>query len=106
MVKITSNNDDVLEVTNGAFKSVFKKQGYVLVEGKHAKQEKHTNDQSKSENSGDSGDKASEDDLAEKPVSMWSKAEVRDYAAKHDIDLSGTTFNEAKALVKAHMGIK
>lgn len=105
MVKITSNNDDVLEVTNGAFKSVFKKQGYVLVNDESVKQEKSAN-QSKYESASGSDDKASEDDLAEKPVSMWSKAEVRDYASKHDIDLSGTTFNEAKALVKAHMGIK
>lgn len=105
MVKITNSKGDILEVTSGAFESVLKKQGYTVVAEKSVKQEK-SNDQNKSKNSGDSGDKVSEDDLAEKPVSMWSKAEVRDYAAKHDIDLSGTTFNEAKALVKAHMGIK
>ena len=44
------------------------------------------------------------EEVEEKPLSQWSKDEVKKFAALKDIDLSGTkNINEAKALIKDFM---
>lgn len=97
MVKIT-NHIDTFEVSKGAYESIFKHQGYTKV-----------HDQSKPESSASVEDESSEvsedekflKDLVEKPVSQWSKAEVKKYVELKGIDTTGaSTLAEVKELIK------
>lgn len=98
MVKIT-NNIDTFEVSSGAYESIFKHQGYMKVEGSTEVEGQMSMD--------DEIPKMSEDErflseLIEKPISQWSKAEVKKYVELTGIDTSGaSTLTEVKELVKA-----
>ena len=98
MVKIT-NGINVIEVTNGAFEMVYKGQGYHKVVEQQAVVSAPVKDGGQ-----DAGEVDRFTELEEKPVSQWSKAEVREYAEAKGIDLSGTkNVNEAKDRIKAAM---
>lgn len=98
MVKIT-NGINVIEVTNGAFETVYKGQGYHKVVEQQAVVSAPVKDEGQ-----DAGEVDRIAELEEKPVSQWSKAEVKEYAEAKDIDLSGTkNVNEAKDRIKAAM---
>lgn len=97
MVKIT-NGVSVFEVTKGAFDGIFSRQGFTLV-----------NDESEDESNGftaNGGEEKTEDEkfveaVKEKPISQWSKEDVKRFAAINDISLSGTkSVNEAKEVIK------
>lgn len=98
MVKIT-NGLVTFDVTSGAFKSVFKKQGFRKFEDNG----QMTMDEVAE---GAAGDEVSEDetfvaDLTEKPISQWNKEEVKKFAQIKGIDISGTkNVNEAKERIK------
>lgn len=98
MVKIT-NGINVIEVTNGAFETVYKGQGYRKVVEQQAVVSAPVKDEGQ--------DAAKVDritELEEKPISQWSKAEVKEYAEAKGIDLSGTkNVNEGKDRIKAAM---
>lgn len=99
MVKIT-NGIDVYEVSKGAYESVFKAQGYTKVD------ETIHDGQISMDDIGDKN-KISEDekflnDLIEKPISQWSKAEVKKYVELKGINTEGaSTLTEVKELIKA-----
>lgn len=101
MVKIT-NGRDVFEVTEGAFEGIFVHQGFVKVDNKK--------DEPKiilDEVEIPVVDAADEfDELEnEKPVSQWTKAEVKEFAKANGIDISGTkNVNEAKEIIKQFIG--
>lgn len=98
MVKIT-NGINVIEVTNGAFETVYKGQGYHKVVEQQAFVSAPVKDEGQ-----DAGEVDHITELEEKPVSQWSKAEVKEYAEAKGIDLSGTkNVNEAKDRIKAAM---
>lgn len=98
MVKIT-NGINVIEVTNGAFETVYKGQGYHKVAEQQAVVSAPVKDEGQ-----DAGEVDRIAELEEKPVSQWSKAEVKEYAEAKGIDLSGTkNVNEAKDRIKAAM---
>lgn len=98
MVKIT-NGINVIEVTNGAFETVYKGQGYHKVVEQQAVVSAPVKDEGQ-----DAGEVDRIAELEEKPVSQWSKAEVKEYAEAKGIDLSGTkNVNEAKDRIKAAM---
>lgn len=98
MVKIT-NGINVIEVTNGAFETVYKGQGYHKVVEQQAVVSAPVKDEGQ-----DAGEVDHIVELEEKPVSQWSKAEVKEYAEAKGIDLSGTkNVNEAKDRIKAAM---
>lgn len=98
MVKIT-NGINVIEVTNGAFETVYKGQGYHKVAEQQAVVSAPVKDEGQ-----DTGEVDHVTELEEKPVSQWSKAEVKEYAEAKGIDLSGTkNVNEAKDRIKAAM---
>lgn len=97
MVKIT-NGVSVFEVTKGAFDGIFSRQGFTLV-----------NDESEDESNGfavNGGEEKTEDEkfveaVKEKPISQWSKEDVKRFAVINDISLSGTkSVNEAKEVIK------
>lgn len=99
MVKIT-NGVRMMEVPAGAFSGIFAKQGYRLVEDYKEVRSEST---SAAEAPVDPETKFVED-LKEKPISQWTKDEVRRYAAAVGIDISGTKNpGEAKQLIKAHL---
>lgn len=98
MVKIT-NGINVIEVTNGAFETVYKGQGYYRVVEQQAVVSAPVKDENE-----DVGEVDHIAELEEKPVSQWNKTEVKEYAEAKGIDLSGTkNVNEAKDRIKAAM---
>lgn len=104
MVKIT-NGKDVFEVTEGAFEGIFIHQGFKKVDGKN---EESKNILDKVEipvvDAADEFDELEEVEN-EKPVSQWTKAEVKEFARANGIDLSGTkNVNEAKEIIKQFIG--
>ena len=96
MVLIT-NGINRFWVTKGAFSGVYSKQGYTIENDKKV----ITAVQMPSPKS---LDEKFLEEVEEKPLSQWSKDEVKKFAALKDIDLSGTkNINEAKALIKDFM---
>ena len=96
MIKIT-NGQTVVEVSNGAYESIYKSLGYYPLK--------------KGKGSGKSSEALTEvsDDLPnneienveEKPLSKWDKNEVKAFAAEHNIDISSTkNINEAKDIIE------
>lgn len=98
MVTIT-NGKNTLNVTSGAFDSIYKSCGYSLV-GVEAKVSDGT------ENMVDENPVETNpfEELEAKPISQWTKAEVKEYAEAKGIDLSGTkNVNDGKERIKAYM---
>lgn len=93
MIKIT-NGSNVFEVSQGAFDGIYSHQGYTVM---------NANNSSKKERV---IPKKTDDDMfleqiVEKPISQWSKEDVKHYAALKKIDISNTkNVNEAKAIIK------
>lgn len=106
MVKIT-DGQCTLVVTRGAFDGVYRQQGYRLVNdhATHKSDTVHTDvqkDLQKKQPSEANDDVQS--DLEMKPISQWTKSEVKAYAAQFGIDLAGTkNVGEAKDRIKAFM---
>ena len=99
MVKIT-NGKDIFEVSRGAFDGIYSRQGYtILDESKAAESEQVTILDDKSE------DDIFVEEIIEKPISQWSKEEVKRFAAIKEIDITGTkNAGEAKGLIKQFLG--
>ena len=96
MVLIT-NGINRFWVTKGAFSGVYSKQGYTIENDKKVVAAVQMP-------SPKSLDEKFLEEVEEKPLSQWSKDEVKKFAALKDIDLSGTkNINEAKALIKDFM---
>lgn len=86
---ICTNGIETFSVTEGAFDSFFKDQGFVKVEIKNTKVDEED---------------SVFDDVVEKPISEWTKQEVKDFAAKNEIDISGTkNVNQAKEIIKRYL---
>ena len=96
MVKIT-NGITVKEVTRGAYNSIYKHQGYQVVN--EEKDKKFVADPS--ETNSKTADEIFIEELLEKPISQWNKDEVKRFAAIKSIDITETkNVNEAKAIIK------
>lgn len=90
MIKIT-NGFNVIEVTNGAFKSIFEAKGYRPFD---ERSEAVESDENEAENS-------EVVDLETKPVSKWTKEEIEAFAEVNAIDLSNaSSVKEMRAVVK------
>lgn len=104
-----SNGMHTFEVPYGAYKSVFKKQGFSVVDDLNgANNDEAGNPGMQSPNgaehdtSDDKGDAIAE--LEEKPIAQWSKEELKLYADAKGIDLYGaTSVNEVRRRIKAFM---
>lgn len=94
MVKIT-NGVNVFEVTRGAFDGIYSRQGYTIVSKKKAEQDvKQFKAPERTE------DEIFVEEILEKPISQWSKDEVKRFAALKEIDITGTkNVNEAKEII-------
>ena len=84
MVKIT-NGDKIITVSQGSYNMLYKGLGYSIVREKDVKV---VSDETKEEEQKDS--------LIEKPISEWTKNEVKKFAQENDIDISQTK-NPAEA---------
>lgn len=105
MVKIT-NGKDVFEVTEGAFEGIFIHQGFTKYDEIKVKS-KDTLDEAKIPvvDAADEFDDELDEIENEKPVSQWTKAEVKEFAKANGIDISGTkNVNEAKEIIKQFIG--
>lgn len=103
MIKIT-NGVRTVEVTNGAFQTVYKQQGYRPVDEVNAETATTAPAASAAGNQGNGEDPNADEkwllEIAEKPLSQWSKEEVKRFAALNHVDLTGTkNVNEAKELI-------
>lgn len=95
MVKIT-NGKNVFEVTRGAFDSIYSRQGYRLVDEKKTTTRGNTN--------GKTGDEKFLEEIVEKPVSKWTKDEIKRFASLNGIDITGTkNADEAKEIIKEYL---
>ena len=95
MVKIT-NGVNVFEVTEGAFNCIYSKQGYTLFNDKD-----FTKEEVKEENTEED---AFVVELLEKPISQWSKEEIKKFAAIKNIDITGTkNAQQAKEIIKVYL---
>lgn len=99
MVKIT-NGINVLEVTTGAFNSIYAKQGYKKFgAGEVSEQATEAEVTEEVKQTEEVEDEFAE--LTSKPISEWSKTEVKSFAAANNIDISGTkNVTEAKEIIK------
>lgn len=94
MVRIT-NGTNTFKVPESTFKSIFKTQGYRLVD--MAGEVFPANPTMIIEEDKNS----SVDELLEKPINNWSKAEVKAFAVKKKISLVGTkSVSEAKGVIR------
>lgn len=105
MVKIT-NGKDVFEVTEGAFEGIFIHQGFTKYDETKVKS-KDILDEAEIPvvDAADEFDDELDEIENEKPVSQWTKAEVKEFAKANGIDISGTkNVNEAKEIIKQFIG--
>lgn len=97
MVRITDGKN-VFSVTLGAYTSIYKHQGYEILNDKIPVASEVPSD------------KVDEDeifciDVMEKPIGQWSKEEVKRFALIKDIDITGTkNVGEAKEIIKQFIG--
>lgn len=97
------NGDNIHVVTEGAYKEIFSRLGYEIISGKEEVSIETPIDM-------DDNAMSEEDDefilgVEEKPISQWSKTEVKKYAELKRIDITGTkNVNEAKAIIKEFLG--
>ena len=81
MIRITDGVHQ-FTVSEGAFDNVFKQQGYQVLEP------------ATPADSIESEPEKQADPLDEKPVSKWTKQELKSYCDKHGIDLEGVTSSD------------
>lgn len=96
MVKIT-NGINLIEVSKGAFESIYKAQGYYIPKDNKKPLKEHTKPIKDVK-------KEVVDDITKKPLSKWTKDEVKKYANDYNIDISNTkNVNEAKDIISEYL---
>ena len=101
MIVIT-NGINEFEVSRGAYESIFQKQGYSIVVDTETEVVENNKDAAAAEPA-KQVDKDAEA-LMEKPISQWTKNEVKSFIDKKRIDVSGiTSFNEVKDRVRKYI---
>ena len=100
MITIT-NGVEVIEVSNGAYESVFKNQGYKPVKKAKKPAESATAPQVAKEEQPANDDDAFIDEITEKPIAEWKRDELERYATIKGIEIpEGAKVPEIKAIVK------
>ena len=99
---IITNGINEFEVSRGAYESIFQKQGYSIVVDTETEVVENNKDAVAAEPT-KQVDKDAEA-LMEKPISQWTKNEVKSFIDKKRIDVSGiTSFNEVKDRVRKYI---
>lgn len=101
MVKCTNGNI-VISVTEGAYDSYFKDQGFTVIKENNAVESTPTFvAPDEEENEQDEGMLDYINELKEKPISQWTKKEVRDFASFNNINISETkNVGQAKEIIR------
>lgn len=101
MVKCTNGNI-VISVTEGAYDSYFKDQGFTVIKENNVVEDVPTLvAPDKEENEQNDGMIDYMNELKEKPISQWTKKEVRDFASFNGIDISETkNVGQAKEIIR------
>ena len=101
MVKIT-NGISTFEVTEGAFNSIYSKQGFVKVDEDKKRFEKPEVVDVENNEDETSGDEFAE--LLEKPIANWTKEEVTAFIEAKDINTEGAKkLSDVKELIKEYL---
>jgi hypothetical protein len=110
MIKITRKEGTktaVIEVTNGAYESIYRKQGWVPFEVNHPAAARHPsiegNNSPPVEGVGGgqkSGDELFLENIELKPISTWTKNEQKRYAKLKGLDQNAEDLRE---LIKEHV---
>lgn len=99
---IITNGINEFEVSRGAYESIFQKQGYSIAVDTETEVVENNKDAAAAEPA-KQVDKDAEA-LMEKPISQWTKNEVKSFIDKKRIDVSGiTSFNEVKDRVRKYI---
>lgn len=94
MVNIT-NGKETFKVTTGAYRDVYSKQGWMVVDDK-----KVANDE-KARPETEMTDDEFVEKLEEKPIAQWNKTEVKKYSQFYGIDISKTkNIEEARTIIR------
>ena len=97
------NGNNIHVVTEGAYKEIFSRLGYEIISGKEEVSIETPIDMDDNTMSEEEMDFIL--GVEEKPISQWSKVEVKKYAELKRIDITGTkNVNEAKAIIKEFLG--
>ena len=97
------NGKNIHVVTEGAYEGIFSRLGYEIISGKEEVSLETPIDMD--ENTMSEEDMEFILGIEEKPISQWSKAEVKKYAELKRIDITGTkNVNEAKEIIKEFLG--
>ena len=92
-----TNGVDTIRVLPGAFNSYFKDLGFYVVDNE-------SHDAEEINQVEDIKDVDKFEELLEKPLSQWSKSEIKEFAADKGIDISGTkNSTEAKEIIKQYL---
>ena len=95
MVKIT-NGVNVFEVSRGAFEGIYSRQGYTIFEENKGVTSVQTPTPPVK-----TADEKFIDEVIEKPISQWSKEEIKRFASLKEIDITGTkNADEAREIIK------
>ena len=96
MIKITDGRE-VFEVTKGAFETVFKNQGWQIVNENVI--------EPVLEQKALTEDEKFEIEVVEKPIASWSKEELKRFADLKGISLEGVhSTNEVREIIKNYIG--
>ena len=97
------NGKNIHVVTEGAYKEIFSRLGYEIVSSKEEVSLETPIDMD--ENTMSEEDMEFILGIEEKPISQWSKTDVKKYAELKHIDITGTkNVNEAKEIIKEFLG--
>lgn len=111
MIKITDGKT-VIAVTHGAFDGIYRSLGFRPYDGEQLKPvEIEVEDVSVEEKAAEveEADEAEEeaifpDEILEKPISQWTKANLKQYADFYGLDISNAKkVEEVREIVKQHM---
>lgn len=101
MVKIT-NGVNVIEVTRGAFNSIYSKQGFIEVDKPKLKKAPKKEPKKPEETSDDTFVSKME----ETPISEWKKEDIKRYCEIVELDITDMKPSEAKEAIKEYLANK
>lgn len=101
MVKIT-NGVDEYEVSKGAFETIFKAQGYRIIDAEDTVSQNASDDLEDGNNANE--DEAFVDEIIKKPVSEWTQEELKRFADVNEISLEGMKPAQARETIAEFIG--
>lgn len=96
-----TNGNIIISVTEGAYDSYFKDQGFTIIKENNVVEDVPMLVVPDEEDEQNDGMIDHMNGLKEKPISQWTKKEVRDFASFNNIDISETkNVGQAKEIIR------